>query len=63
MMNRHKLQMTKNYISKDYTNKELKDMIIELIDSHIEALNKIQTAEGKMDNNVHFNSDSIIASL
>ncbi len=48
MMNKAKLRMTKARVSDEdmaYTDKELKDMIIELADSHIDALNKLQTAE------------------
>jgi len=69
MKSRAELQMIKTNISSEemaYTNRELKDMIVELVDSHIDALNKLQTAEGKIsgtDNSINFSHDPILHTL
>ncbi len=70
MISKSELRMTKANVSNEemaYTSKELKDMIVELVNSHIEALNKIQVAEGRLTtkygDSYGFGSDPIIRDL
>ena len=49
-----------------YTNKELRDLVINLTESHLDALNKLQTMEGKargIENSIGFGTDPMLASL
>ncbi len=71
MKNKHELKMIeKNVGDKDmvYTNAELKNLVIELVESHLDALNKLQAEKGKADavrtdSGLTFNSGSLMDSL
>lgn len=52
MKNKQELKaIERNVSDKDmaYTNEELKDLVINLVESHLDVLNKLQTEKGKVD--------------
>lgn len=69
MKSKHTLKtIERNVSDKDmvYTNEELKGLVIKLVESHLTALNKLQTMEVKangIDNNLGFGSDPMLNSL
>ena len=69
MKNKQELKtIERNVGDKDmvYTNEELRDLVINLVRSHLDTLNKLQTMEGKargIDNSIGFGTDSMLASL
>ncbi len=69
MKNKHELKTIERDVGdKDmaYTDEELKNLVIELVESHLDALNKLQAEEGKADAvraNSPFNSGSLMGSI
>jgi hypothetical protein len=69
MKNKHELKTIERDVGDEdmvYTNEELKALVINLVESHLTALNKLQTMEVKahgIDNSLGFGSDPMLASL